>query len=30
MNFSQVSDTIKYDESLVGTKVKVWWPEDKM
>ncbi|KAI7749512.1 hypothetical protein M8C21_001877, partial [Ambrosia artemisiifolia] len=21
---------IKYDESLVGTKVKVWWPEDKM
>ncbi|KAK1419240.1 hypothetical protein QVD17_28403 [Tagetes erecta] len=24
------SDTIKYDESLVGTKVKVWWPEDKM
>ncbi|GJU10677.1 armadillo-type fold protein [Tanacetum coccineum] len=24
------SDTIKYDESLVGKKVKVWWPEDKM
>ncbi|KAI3828674.1 hypothetical protein L1987_02782 [Smallanthus sonchifolius] len=23
------SDAIKYDESLVGTKVKVWWPEDK-
>ncbi|KAK9077874.1 hypothetical protein SSX86_006212 [Deinandra increscens subsp. villosa] len=22
--------TIKYDESLIGTKVKVWWPEDKM
>ncbi|XP_076948936.1 uncharacterized protein LOC143621383 [Bidens hawaiensis] len=25
-----VSDAIKYDASLVGTKVKVWWPEDKM
>ncbi|KAK9067878.1 hypothetical protein SSX86_011989 [Deinandra increscens subsp. villosa] len=25
-----ISDTIKYDESLIGTKVKVWWPEDKM
>ncbi|GJZ67477.1 hypothetical protein Tco_0630717 [Tanacetum coccineum] len=24
------SDTIKYDESLVGKKVKVWCPEDKM
>ncbi|PWA55577.1 Armadillo-type fold [Artemisia annua] len=23
------SDTIKYDESLVAKKVKVWWPEDK-
>ncbi|KAK9059433.1 hypothetical protein SSX86_022053 [Deinandra increscens subsp. villosa] len=22
--------TIKYDESLVGTKVKVWWPVDEM
>lgn len=26
----KVSDTIKYDKSLVGLKVKVWWPEDKM
>ncbi|KAI3692100.1 hypothetical protein L6452_31909 [Arctium lappa] len=25
----KVSDTIKYDKSLVGLKVKVWWPEDK-
>nr|XP_043627353.1 dentin sialophosphoprotein-like isoform X2 [Erigeron canadensis] len=25
----KVSDTIKYDKSLVGSKVKVWWPEDK-
>ncbi|GJZ75417.1 transposable element, partial [Tanacetum coccineum] len=24
------SDTVKYDERLVGKKVKVWWPEDKM
>ncbi|KAL8238921.1 hypothetical protein R6Q59_015488 [Mikania micrantha] len=22
--------TVKYDESLVGKKIKVWWPEDKM
>ncbi|XP_076936673.1 uncharacterized protein LOC143603892 [Bidens hawaiensis] len=27
---TEASDTIKYDESLVGKKVKVWWPEDKM
>ncbi|KAJ0594132.1 putative [histone H3]-lysine(4) N-trimethyltransferase [Helianthus annuus] len=26
----EVSNTIKYDESLIGKKVKVWWPEDKM
>ncbi|XP_071727463.1 sister chromatid cohesion protein PDS5 homolog C-like [Rutidosis leptorrhynchoides] len=26
----KVSDEIKYDKSLVGLKVKVWWPEDKM
>ncbi|XP_076942912.1 uncharacterized protein LOC143612948 [Bidens hawaiensis] len=27
---TEASDTIKYDESLIGKKVKVWWPEDKM
>lgn len=26
----KVSDAIKYDKSLVGLKVKVWWPEDKL
>ncbi|KVH91665.1 Armadillo-type fold [Cynara cardunculus var. scolymus] len=26
----KISDAIKYDKSLVGLKVKVWWPEDKM
>ncbi|KAJ0445987.1 putative sister chromatid cohesion protein Pds5 [Helianthus annuus] len=26
----KVTETIKYDDSLVGQKVKVWWPEDKM
>ncbi|XP_024995527.1 microtubule-associated protein futsch-like isoform X2 [Cynara cardunculus var. scolymus] len=25
----KVIETIKYDDSLVGLKVKVWWPEDK-
>ncbi|CAI9290862.1 unnamed protein product [Lactuca saligna] len=24
-----VKDKVKYDKSLVGLKVKVWWPEDK-
>nr|XP_043630409.1 uncharacterized protein LOC122601734 [Erigeron canadensis] len=28
--YSQGSNTIKYDKSLVGSKVKVWWTEDKM
>ncbi|KAJ9549618.1 hypothetical protein OSB04_022161 [Centaurea solstitialis] len=25
-----VTETIKYDDSLVGLKVKVWWPEDEV
>ncbi|XP_076942920.1 sister chromatid cohesion protein PDS5 homolog D-like [Bidens hawaiensis] len=29
-DIDEVSNAIKYDESLVGKKVKVWWPEDKM
>ncbi|XP_071695718.1 uncharacterized protein [Rutidosis leptorrhynchoides] len=24
------SETVKYDGSLIGQKVKVWWPDDKM
>ncbi|KAF5815732.1 putative sister chromatid cohesion protein Pds5 [Helianthus annuus] len=27
---NKVSDTMKYDESLVGTKIKVWWDLDQM
>ncbi|XP_059658238.1 sister chromatid cohesion protein PDS5 homolog C-like [Cornus florida] len=26
----KASDTVECDENLVGSKVKVWWPEDKM
>ncbi|KAL3656099.1 hypothetical protein CASFOL_000495 [Castilleja foliolosa] len=26
----KVSDSIEYDENLVGSKVKVWWPKDRM
>nr|XP_043606099.1 protein IWS1 homolog [Erigeron canadensis] len=26
---SQVSKLVEYDDSLVGQKVKVWWPKDK-
>lgn len=26
----KVTETIKYDDSLVGLKVKVWWPKDKI
>lgn len=26
----KVTKTIEYDDSLVGLKVKVWWPTDKM
>ncbi|KAI3757541.1 hypothetical protein L6452_05081 [Arctium lappa] len=29
-HMKQVSETIKYDDSLVGLKVKVWWPDDKI
>ncbi|MFS7923342.1 putative sister chromatid cohesion protein Pds5 [Helianthus anomalus] len=27
---NKVSDSMKYDESLVGTKIKVWWDLDQM
>ncbi|KAM0029887.1 putative sister chromatid cohesion protein Pds5 [Helianthus debilis subsp. tardiflorus] len=27
---NKVSDTMKYDECLVGTKIKVWWDLDQM
>ncbi|XP_076937197.1 uncharacterized protein LOC143604679 [Bidens hawaiensis] len=30
LELSQVSNTIKYDKSLVGKIVKVWWPVDNM
>ncbi|KAI3713639.1 hypothetical protein L1987_72222 [Smallanthus sonchifolius] len=26
----KVTGTVKYDGSLVGEKVKIWWPDDKM
>lgn len=27
---AKVTETVKYDETLVDQKVKVWWPEDKV
>ncbi|KAL8201105.1 hypothetical protein R6Q57_012444 [Mikania cordata] len=27
---SKATETMKYDDSLIGQKVKVWWPHDKM
>ncbi|PWA96972.1 Homeodomain-containing protein [Artemisia annua] len=27
---NKVTEAVKYDESLVDQKVKVWWPEDKV
>ncbi|XP_071705187.1 uncharacterized protein [Rutidosis leptorrhynchoides] len=27
---SQVAECVKYDGSLIGKKVKVWWPDDEM